>query len=481
MKMSRVVLLAALVSVTACEGLKEAMTAHVDVAAQAEGQELSVQRLADLIGKAQVPVNPSVAQTVADLWISYQLLGKAAAQGDSLSDTTLIDEVMWPIYAQNRTQKWSQIVSATWPLDTTNMAQKYAAERGLLSASHILFQVPQDQAATGSDSVLRRAESVLRQTTPANFAAMAKRHGSDGTKDTGGDLGVFPPQAMVPEFSQAVAALQPGQIGPLLKTQFGYHIVMRNSYEKAKPQFDAQFVNLLRQRAGSLYVAGVDDAAQIQFRPNLAKVVKEVAAYPEDHRGDRTVVASSKLGNFTAGDVARWISSFSQQEQVRAQLQQAPDTALPDFVKSLIRNELFLQQADSAKVELDSLEVANIRQAFRTLVQSTWAGLGITPAVLADSGKTPQERERIAAGRVDAYLERLLLAQEGFVEIPPPLSNALREKFDSRVNTAGLTRAVEAAQRIRAAADSARAAQQPKSAVPMPGDTTQGRGARPPR
>lgn len=479
MKTPRVVLLVALVSLPACDGLKEAMTAHVDVVARAEGQELSVQRLSDLIGKSQVPVNPTTTQTVADLWVSYQLLGKAAANGDSLSDAALIDSVMWPIYAQTRTQKWSQIVSATWPLDTTNMPQKYAAERDLLSASHILFQVPQEQAATGSDSVLRRAESVLRQTTPANFASMAQRHGSDGTKDTGGDLGVFPPHQMIPEFSQAVVALQPGQIGPLLKTQYGYHIVMRNSYEKAKPQFDPQFVNLLRQRAGSVYVAGVDDAANVQFRPNLARVVKEVAAYPEEHRRDRTVVASSRLGNFTAGDVARWISSFSQQEQVRQQLQQAPDTALPDFVKSLIRNEIFLHQADSAKVALDSLEVANIRQAFRSLVLTTWQGLGVAPAMLADSGQTPQERERVAAARVDGYLERLLLAQEGFVEIPPPLSSALREKYDARVNPAGLTRVVEAAQRIRAAADSARAAQQPKSAVPMPGDT--GRGGRPPQ
>ena len=177
MNMSRVVLLAGLVSLTACEGLKEAMTAHVDVVARAEGQELSVQRLADLIGKSQVAVNPTVAQTVADLWISYQLLGKAAANDDSLSDPAMIDSVMWPIYAQTRTQKWSQIVSGTWPIDTADLEQKYAAERELLSASHILFQVPQEQAATGSDSVLRRAEAVLRQTTPANFAAMAQRHG----------------------------------------------------------------------------------------------------------------------------------------------------------------------------------------------------------------------------------------------------------------------------------------------------------------
>ena len=40
----------------ACDGLKEALTAHVDVAAKAANQELSVTRLADLLGNAKVPV-----------------------------------------------------------------------------------------------------------------------------------------------------------------------------------------------------------------------------------------------------------------------------------------------------------------------------------------------------------------------------------------------------------------------------------------
>ena len=47
MKKARIAAIAALVSITACEGLKEAMTAHVDVVARAEKQELSVQRFAD--------------------------------------------------------------------------------------------------------------------------------------------------------------------------------------------------------------------------------------------------------------------------------------------------------------------------------------------------------------------------------------------------------------------------------------------------
>lgn len=51
----RIAALAALVPLMACDGLKEAMTAHVDVVARAESQELSVERLADLMGNSQVP------------------------------------------------------------------------------------------------------------------------------------------------------------------------------------------------------------------------------------------------------------------------------------------------------------------------------------------------------------------------------------------------------------------------------------------
>src|SRR5690242_14908086 len=106
MSKARIAALVALVSVTACEGLKEAMTAHVDVAARAEKQELSVQRLGDLMGHSQVRLAKPVAEQIADIWVSYQLLAKAASVGDSLTDSTLIDEVMEPVYSQRKTQLW---------------------------------------------------------------------------------------------------------------------------------------------------------------------------------------------------------------------------------------------------------------------------------------------------------------------------------------------------------------------------------------
>ena len=245
---ARIAALAALVLVTACEGLKEAMTAHVDVVARAEKQELSVQKLADWMGSSQIPVAKPVLEQIAQAWVSYQLLAKAASAGDSLVDTVLIDKVMAPVYGQTKSRRWAEMVQARLAIDTSNLESAFNAGH-LLAARHILFQVPQTQQATGSDSIMRRAEAIRKTATAQNFAALAKQHGSDGTKDVVGDLGVFPPQQMIPEFTQAVRAMKPGEIGPLVHTQFGYHIVRRSTYNEVRDQFNAQYAGMLRSTA----------------------------------------------------------------------------------------------------------------------------------------------------------------------------------------------------------------------------------------
>src|SRR5829696_8847919 len=95
-------------TLVACDGLKEALTAHVDVVAKAGSQELSVTRLGDLLGNAkiQVPVNRETAVILADIWSGYQQLAYAAAHGDSLNDKKAIDLAIAPVMNLQRLQRF---------------------------------------------------------------------------------------------------------------------------------------------------------------------------------------------------------------------------------------------------------------------------------------------------------------------------------------------------------------------------------------
>ena len=107
----------------------------------------------------------------------------------------------------------------------------------------------------------------------------------------------------------------------------------------------------------------------------------------------------------------------------------------------------------------------------------TWQALRIDPKSLSDSAKTPSERERLAAARIESFLDRVMAGEAQPVPVPAPLQIVLMNKYDSKVNPAGIDRAVERAQKIRHVADSTRAANQPKSAVPLPGATGPAPGA----
>ena len=71
----------------------------------------------------------------------------------------------------------------------------------------------------------------LKGATQDAFAAVAKAKTQDpGSKERGGDYGVFPRGQMVPEFDAGILAVAPGEVSGVVETQFGYHIIRRHTY-----------------------------------------------------------------------------------------------------------------------------------------------------------------------------------------------------------------------------------------------------------
>src|SRR6476659_9331141 len=95
MKRNLAVAAIAALTLSACSGLKDALNAHTDWVARAGAAELAVKDLATMLGKSRAPIRKDIAKSIASVWVDYQLLGVAAAHNDSLTDTKVIDEVMW--------------------------------------------------------------------------------------------------------------------------------------------------------------------------------------------------------------------------------------------------------------------------------------------------------------------------------------------------------------------------------------------------
>ena len=59
----------------------------------------------------------------------------------------------------------------------------------------------------------------------ADFAALAKERSKGPSGPSGGDLGYFGKQSMVPAFSDAAFKLAAGETSPPVQTQFGWHVI----------------------------------------------------------------------------------------------------------------------------------------------------------------------------------------------------------------------------------------------------------------
>jgi peptidyl-prolyl cis-trans isomerase D len=135
-------------------------------------------------------------------------------------------------------------------------------------ASHILLKT---EGKTDAD-VKAKAEAILKQAKAgADFAELAKKNSEDESNaKNGGDLDYFGRGRMVPEFDQAVFAMQPGQISDLVKTQYGYHIIKLVDKKSAATRSLAEVRQQLTDQLAY-------ERAQAQAADLAAKLEKQVS------------------------------------------------------------------------------------------------------------------------------------------------------------------------------------------------------------
>lgn len=120
------------------------------------------------------------------------------------------------------------------------------------------------------------AKDIIRQLDGgADFAALAKEKSTDpSAKQNGGDLGYFTAGDMVPEFSQAVFAMEKGESSKVpVKSQFGWHVIkVVDKRPKAPPTLQETHSHIEELLSGELltaYLTTLRGAATVEkFNPD---------------------------------------------------------------------------------------------------------------------------------------------------------------------------------------------------------------------
>jgi peptidyl-prolyl cis-trans isomerase SurA len=151
-------------------------------------------------------------------------------------------------------QKLSPAPVSEAEVDSFFQASKDQMKRLPATVTYRQIVITPKASAHADSMALAKAESLLVEIRKgADFAQVAKRESMDpGSKEQGGDLGWHRRGEFVPTFDRVYFALRPGQVSPVIKTTFGYHII---KIDRAQPSEVKGRHILIRPEIDSVQVA----------------------------------------------------------------------------------------------------------------------------------------------------------------------------------------------------------------------------------
>src|SRR3989475_246908 len=428
--MVRLGLIVMVLVLTGCSALGDAFSGDPQVAGTAAGQTLTVDRLANMVGRAQrIPVRPDVVTGVANVYLDYAVFATELGRGRDLHDSALVLATQWPVAAQLKWEHYHDQLIATRGKLTPAQADSAFQAGTVRLFQHILIRIPQSAVPMVEQQKEKQATALLRQAATQrgmNFGQLARRYSEDpGSKARGGYLPAAPRGQFVPAFDSAAWTLPPGAMTAVGRAPFGFHIIRRPPLAEVRDSFKVDLENQRTAQFDSLYLDSLAKQRQLKVESGAPALVRQAVPQIVSARDDGRTLASYRGGTFRVKDLARWLLALDPND-VRG-ISTASDAQLSQFVKVLAQRDMLLLEVDAAGVRLTSEGWRQVRAEHDSTIARLERVLGVSPDMLRDSAATPTARVQLAMARVDQYVDRAVTQGAApFFPVPPFLASALR-------------------------------------------------------
>ena len=129
--------------------------------------------------------------------------------------------------------------------------------------AQILIALPAGATPDQVAAAQKKAEDIRKQAVNgANFGDLARQYSDDDSKSKGGQLGVFTPNDLNDDIAKAIAPLKDGDVSPVVRTKYGFHIVKVEEHEKPGLQparrRQEHYSRQADDRAGQSKIPGLD-------------------------------------------------------------------------------------------------------------------------------------------------------------------------------------------------------------------------------
>jgi PPIC-type PPIASE domain len=450
--MRRLALILLVLPLAGCNALRDAFSAQPTVAGRAASESLSVARLGDLAGRAKrVPLRADVLSGLAAMYLDYAVFAVDLARGRDLDDSALVLAAEWPTVSQLRQVHLHEHLIAARGTVTPVEADSVYRSGTRRVFQHILVRVPAGAAPAVERDKKRQAEDLWRQAVAAHgttFARLAQRSSDDpGSKRSGGYLPALGRGQFVPAFDSAAWQLAPGAISGVIRTAFGFHIIRRPPLAEVRDSLVASLQHTRTAHFDSLYLDSLVRARQLRVVAAAPALVRQAVPQFITARDDDRRLATYRGGALRVRDFVRRLLAVNP-EDLRG-ITTASDGQLREFVRQVAELELVAQAADSTGILLTPADWRHVRAEHDSAVATLEQAMGLSPQVLKDSATSAPARRALAMAHLNSYFDRALPDGRLF-PVPPFLAGALRQGEPWSLNAAGISRALERAQTIRA-------------------------------